>query len=235
MISILIPTYGRPARLKACIDSIYATAERPDQVEVLVRVDAQDGRRIDYIKVFEGTYCGVRAFYPHGQTSYGKGIEFLRGHAKGDILFAGADDVLFRTPGWDAQVRTVFGDCADGLLVAYANNGLDRQKCEHFFTTRQWAELLGYMVRPEFRHFCVDQWVEELARGVDRLAFLRTVVVEHMHRKYAKAPDDDTYRMVRGDTKTSERDNALYATLDGARRESLARLRAAIGADRLAA
>lgn len=225
IISVLIPTRGRPGRLRDAVQSALDTAARPQSVEVLARVDSQDPALAEY---FAGSDASCRTFIVADCPTYGQGIEFLREHAAGDILLAGGDDVLFRTDGWDEKVRHAFASCPDGLMVAYANNGRDREKCEHFFTTSRWISLLGYMVRTEFRHFCVDQWVEEMAKDVHRLVFLRDVVIEHMHRKYSKAADDDTYRMVRGDTKTSEADNALYAELAGIRAGDIERLRKAV-------
>ena len=127
LISVLVPTYGRPERLRACVKSVYDTATRPGSVEVLVRVDASDPRHKDYIKVLEGMWGATRSWHVAQTQSYGRGIEFLRKKARGDILFAGADDVMFRTKGWDDRVRAVFGPREDGLLVAYANNGRDRE------------------------------------------------------------------------------------------------------------
>jgi len=227
MISILVPTWGRPARLEEMVSSVFGTASRPADIEVLVRVSEEDACAAQY---FAEPPSGAKLFPAWRMQSYGLGIEFLQNRAAGDILFAGADDILFRTQGWDDQVRAAFAAVPDGLLVAYSNNGLDREKCEHFFTTRRWVDALGYMVRTEFRHFCVDQWVEELAKDLGRLEFLRHVVTEHMHKKYGKAPDDDTYRLVRGVTKTSEADNLLYATLGAERAAGLAALKARIGA-----
>ena len=228
LISILIPTMGRPERLRDTVKSIYDTASRPSAVEVLVRVDWADAARPEYVKVVAEMWGACRTFYPEGQTSYGKGIEYLRKKARGDVFFAGSDDTIFRTKGWDARVRAALVKYQDGLAILYANNGQDREKAEHFFATRKWVDTLGYLVRTEFRHFCVDQWVEELAKGVGRLEFLRDVVVEHCHKKYAKAPDDATYQMVRGKTGTSDADNALFAQLADVRRDDLARLRQAV-------
>jgi len=224
VISILIPTMGRPARLVQAIDSICATAGCPEAVEILVRVSATDPALEGYNAV---TRDRADIYTVAGADTYGEGIEFLRTRARGDILFAGADDALFRTPGWDIIVREAFDAVPDGLLVAYANNGLNREKCEHFFTSRRWINTLGYMVWPEFRHFCVDQWVAELATGLGRLQFLRGVVVEHLHKKYGKAPDDATYQLVRGATRTSEKDNELYAQRADVRAHGLRQLQAA--------
>lgn len=224
VISVLIPTRGRPGRLRDAVQSAFDTAARPQAVEILVRVDFSDPAVQEYVAKSDES---CRTFIVEDCVSYGQGIEFLREHAAGDILFAAGDDIIFRTDGWDERVRETFA-ASDGLMVAYPNNGKDREKCEHFFTTSRWINTLGYMVRTEFRHFCVDQWVEELANGVGRLTFLRDVVVEHMHKKYGKAPDDDTYRLVRGNSQVNEADNALYKTLAPVRAADLERLQKAL-------
>lgn len=229
MISVLIPTYGRPERVRQAITSILNTADFPGRVEILVRVAAEDALAPDYMDNYaRGVYRSAKVVKLAGCANYGGGIEELQRLALGGILFAGSDDVLFCTHGWDVMVEDAFAVIGDGLMVAYANNGMSREKCEHFFTTRRWVNTVGYMVWREFRHFCVDQWVEELATGIGRLRFLRSVVVEHMHRKYRKAPNDATYEMVRGATRTSELDNVLYRARAAERAEALARLRAAL-------
>ncbi len=226
MISVLVPTWGRPRRLEQMVASVFGTASKPADIEVLVRVSEEDPCAAIY---FAEPPSGAHLHAIWRAQTYGKGIEFLQAKATGDILFAGSDDILFRTEGWDDQVRAAFVAVPDGLLVAYANNGLNREKCEHFFTSRRWIDAVGYMVWPEFRHFCVDQWVEELARGVGRLEFLRDVVAEHCHRKYGKADDDETYRLVRGDTRTSELDNTLFRARGAERAAALNRLKAGLG------
>jgi hypothetical protein len=219
LISLLVPTWGRPERLLEMVESAKATASDRANVEIVVRVSSNDAHHRDYPAIY---------YRVDDCDSYGQGIEFLRRHAHGDILFAGADDVVFTTPGWDDKVREAFAAVPDKLLVAYSNNGQGRRKCEHFFTTRKWIDTVGYMVWPEFRHFCVDQWVEELASAVGRLQFLEDVVTDHRHKKYGKAPNDATYELVRGVTRTSEADNALYAQRGRERQEAVVKLRAAM-------
>lgn len=224
-ISILVPTWGRPERLRAMIESVRATES--ERCEILVRVAVNDPRATDYASA---PFDQASIFVVPGHDSYGRGIEWLQERAQGEILLAASDDVLFRTTDWDELVREAFAAVPDGLLVAYANNGQDREKCEHFFTTRRWIDTVGYMVWPEFRHFCVDQWVEELAAKIGRLAFLRDVVIEHMHRKYRKAPNDATYELVRGNSGTNDADNALYAQRAPERANALAKLKTACAA-----
>lgn len=228
MISFLIPTMQRPSRLATAIWSSYAKALCPADVEFLVRVCDDDPCKEEYRALHLPSTA--RILVASGAKSYGLGIEFLQERARGDILFAAADDIECRTSCWDEKVQEHFARVAqgDGLMVAYANNGMDREKCEHFFTTRKWIDTVGYMVWDEFRHFCVDQWVEELATAIGRLVFIREVTFEHMHKKYKKAPNDAVYDMVRGSTQTSEKDNALYAQRAPERAQALEALRAAM-------
>lgn len=226
MISLLIPTWGRPQRLLDAVASAIATADKPANIEILVRVAKDDPEHDRYAALEVPGACMA---YLGDCNTYGQAIERLQRNALGDILFAGADDIIFTTRGWDTRVREVFAAVPDQLLVAYANNGQGRRKCEHFFTTRKWIDAVGYMVWPEFRHFCVDQWVEECATAIDRLQFLEDVVVDHRHKKYGKAPNDATYELVRGATRTSEADNALYAQRGLQREAAVLNLREALG------
>jgi hypothetical protein len=230
MISVLIPTYGRPERLAQVLTSIRNTVAGVQSVEVLVRVAMEDPRADEYADV--ELPAGLRA-HPltlQGCKRFGAGIETLRKFTEADILMAASDDVLFRTPGWDLQVEAAFAAVPDRLLVAYGNDGRGRRKPEHPIVSRRWVDTLGYFMRTEFRHFCVDQWIQELAESVGRLQYLEHVVVEHMHAKYSKAAMDDTYAMVRGNTRTSEADNALYATLAPQRAADLQKLKDALAA-----
>ena len=170
----------------------------------------------------------AKLVFLEGCPRYGQAIKALHPMALGEILFCGSDDILFRTQGWDSHVREAFASVPDQLLVAYADNGMGRQKCEHFFTTRRWVEVVGYLNWPEFRHFYVDQWVEDLASRTGRLRHLRQVVVERLHLKYGKTADDETYRLVRGNTGTAQSDMSLYAQRGPQRDAAVARLLAAM-------
>lgn len=226
-ISILVPTWGRPGRLMDLVQSVLLTARRePGLTQIWVRVSHEDPSCAEY-RWLADRENRVHWYFLEGCTGYAAGIEALRRVATGEIFFCGSDDSLFRTPGWDEIVERAF--IAEPFLVAYADNGLHREKCEQFFTTRRWVETVGWLMRPEYEHFCCDQDVESIARGVDCLQFLREVVVEHMHKKYGKAADDATYRRVRqDDPDTNQRDLATFDRLAPDRAAAIARLKAAM-------
>lgn len=222
MISVLIPTRGRPQRLKDAVQSALDTAKNASQVEVLVRVSNRDPFVDDYCKI--KLPANVHWWYPVTCDRYPAGIEFLRGNAKGSIFFCGSDDSLFRTQGWDEVVNDAFALVTDNLLVAYADNGQGREKCEQFFTTRAWVDAVGWLMRKEYEHFCCDQDVEWMATAIGRLRKI-DVMVEHMHKKYGKAPDDDTYRLVRGTTGVNARDLDRFDAFAQDRLAAVERLR----------
>lgn len=228
-ITLLAPSRGRPERLAAMVASAYDMAAQPDGIDVGVRIDTDDPRR----EAYQANPQRARYWLADGpRTTVPRALNELADTAHGEILMACADDVLFRTPGWDDIVRRAFTAWPDGLMVGYTNDGRDRDKVEHFFTTRRWVDVVGYFVRPEFEHFCVDQWIGEVAGANGRLVWLRNVVTEHMHFKYGKAGKDQTYADKRqADAQglsTSERDQALYLALAGERAEDVRRISAAM-------
>lgn len=226
-ISVLCPTWGRPERLGQFIRSALLTVTHPMRLEILVRVAAEDPAFEQYEP---HTLDTVRWFRLRGCPGYPAAIETLQQHAVGELLFCGSDDSLFRTRGWDLMADNAFDAVPDGLLVAYANNGQGREKCEQFFTTRRWVETVGWLMRAEYEHFCCDQDVEAIASGAGRLKFLPYLTVEHMHKKYGKAPDDDTYRRVRGTSGTNARDLATFERLAPERAGAIERLKTALAA-----
>lgn len=223
-IAVLCPTWGRPERMAAFARSALELATHRERVRVWVRVACEDEAYGSYLH----SCPEATLVYTRGCPGYPAGIEFLRQKAwDADLFFCGSDDSLFRTPGWDELAEAALGAFGDGLAVAYANNGLDREKCEQFFTTRQWIETVGWLMRPEYEHFCCDQDVETVAKGVGRLVRLLSITVEHMHKKYGKSPDDATYRRVRQDDPgVNDRDLATFARLAPERAAAMARLEA---------
>lgn len=226
-IDLLVASRGRPHRLHEMIASAYKTATHRGALQVLVRVDEDDPHVYDYTTVLAEGWL-VR--YIKGAR---KPVPALMGDLQSlshaPILFQGSDDILFRTDGWDERVRGVYRQWPDRLFIASPNSGFGRDKCEHFAYSREWARIVGTEGWTEFRHFYLDQWMEELARPLGRWVFMRDVVAEHMHAKYKKADNDATYQAKRVEN-FSGQDGETYAGLTPVRQAQLDRLRAALRA-----
>lgn len=105
MISILLPTRGRPERCRRTVRLLRDLAARPGEIEILIRHDhddpapplsAQDTSLLEAVKVYAGPrhgYAGAHHYYNE-----------LAAAARGDWLFVWNDDTEILTPGWDAKL-----------------------------------------------------------------------------------------------------------------------------------
>lgn len=232
-ISLLCPTRGRPERFAAMVESAFKHAHLGTLLEVLAYVDNDDAAPYvfgDRARVY--ALRGERIPVPCA-------VNVLAGKAGGEILAMVGDDVLFRTPGWDELVCRHFDRFQDGLVIASPDNGDGKQRVNHWFTGRGWLDLFGHLLPPVFEHFCADNWVQDVAAPCGRLVYMPDVLLEHMHTKYNKGPNDDTYRAKRGlradGTDMSGRDNVVYQRLAPERAADVERLKRAIAGATLAA
>ena len=184
MISVLAPTRGRPHALQEMADQAHATADGP--VEILAYVDDDDPSdyQPDGVTVVRGP-----------RTVLSECWNVLAGHAHGDILQMGSDDIRHRTLGWDTQVAEVFGSCPDRLLFVYTRDGIhDDRLGTHGFVSTEWVATVGYFTPDMFPADYADTWLNEVSARIGRRVFLPTVLIEHLHPIVGKAVVDRTHR-----------------------------------------
>lgn len=229
-ISVLFPSRGRPARARAAIDSIFATAAKPDRVVVNLLLDRDDELLSDY--VFAAPSRTVIHIEERRMSAPGLYNVLATECCNSTLLVAGSDDVLFRTPGWDDEFERLSHVWPDGLFVGYAADAADRamrDRCEHFVTSAAWVKTVGYFMRREYEHFSADEHVGDIAQRVGRLVAVPQVVIEHCHKKYGKAPDDASYRAKRtadaGGLSVSQRDRERFRDFAPERQRAAERVR----------
>jgi hypothetical protein len=115
--------------------------------------------------------------------------------ADGEILGMGADDIRFRTFGWDSLVRSVFDDFPDRIVFVHGRDGIhDEKLATHGFISRRWFETVGYFTWGGFPADYADTWLHELAGRIGRRAFVPALLMEHLHPIARKAEWDQTHR-----------------------------------------
>lgn len=226
-ISVICPSRGRPERWAEMVDSVYRTASHPERVTVEVMIDADDHRVADYVNNAR-LRCSIFV-NGEGRKSAPALYDALAKAAGGELLIAAADDVVFRTPGWDVACDRLFAEFPDGLAVGYFNDGRNRDKVEHFITSAAWVKAIGYFMFGGYEHFSADEHVGEIARLAGRLRHLPTVILEHLHFKYGKAVKDETYAEKRRDP-VHLRDASLFRSMTGERHAAAALIRKEIDA-----
>ncbi len=193
MISIVIPTRGRPKRLKDTWDSIFNTASKPSNIEVVIAVDDDDPEAIEGANLLDGMAKKVVVMPREYAVP-----KWAAAHksASGDILMLCGDDIIFRTPDWDLRVAAEFAKWPDRIgLVCVAEGIWNGQLATNIFLSREWINALGYFVGPGLRHNYVDQWLDEIAKAIERRVYIGDIMAEHIHPMKHPGVQDATYQI----------------------------------------
>jgi hypothetical protein len=224
MISLLMPTRGRPALVRRFLDSVALHTSRLDDVELVIYVDEDDveSQGIEHDRVRTTRIVGPIATMGEYNTA-------CLSRAAGSIIVLVNDDVVIRTPHWDERIRAVDRDYSDGVYLAYPNDLFKRQRAAVFpmLSRRTCATLVDPYPR-EYRGAMIDYHLLDIfkrlqKRGTDRIRYMNDVVFEHMHYRTGKAPRDDTYRRRR-----RWDDDRMFLALREMRQQAAERLAAAI-------
>lgn len=223
MISVLLPTRGRPNNVERLLRSIEDTTTT--DVDVIVYVDNDDPTRertVEHVFNFGGRVVdGSRVVL---SEMWNRCYE----HATTDVVMQCGDDIVFRTSGWDELVLTEFERYPDRIAFVHGDDGFQHDKIgTHGFLHRNWVDIVGYFVPPYFSSDYNDLWLTEVADALGRRVYLPTVYTEHMHPVVGKGPLDQTHRE-RMERHRQDDVDGLYRRLAPERATDVAKLREAI-------
>lgn len=192
MISVLLPSRGRPHSLAASIGSLLDKATKPIQVEVLVAADPDDdatqeqATRIgDYETRMHPGWDPVRLWVAPERFGYAQIHRYynaLATMARGRWCLLWNDDATMLTDGWD----TVIMAQAPAVLALASN-----LPGGNFFPAwpRAWTEHLGHVsMSPN-----VDVWISEVGRRVAAERLI-PVQVHHDRADLTGGHQDTTYQ-----------------------------------------
>lgn len=227
-ISILCPTRGRPENVKRLLDSIRETSTVLPQV--LLYADFDDslttGTNINYL----GEHYPIDKLCILGgpRITLSDMWNQLAERASGEILMQAGDDIVFRTKGWDDQVRRAFAAFEDRLIFLHGDDkAYGASFGTHGFLHRAWIKATGYFCPPYFSADCADTWLNEVANQIGRRVAL-PFVTEHLHPYRNQAGWDQTYEDAEQHRK-SDKPLELYAKLAPERKAEAEKLRALLG------
>jgi glycosyltransferase involved in cell wall biosynthesis len=191
MVSILLPTMGRPERAVGSIEQIRATTQGHD-IEIICPVDADQTTA----RALEGL-GGVRVDYrdrPQGcSAAWNRALALSRG----DMIVFAADDLQWGE-GWLDEALTVMdGLGLDGGLVGFNDghwNGWEL--ATHYLMSRRFIiDVLGGVIAWDFyRHSFNDLEINERAKASGRFAWAEHAHVRHEHWLFGDRDQDDTDR-----------------------------------------
>ncbi len=239
-LSLLCPTRERPAGLRALITSVRKTAAKPDRIELLFYIDADDPTReaccalLTDPRVTHGMLCVPIVGPP---ISVSRSWNILAAHSTGDVLLMTNDDQVYVDYGWDVRIDEEYARFADEVACMFFEKGQygpapgqGRVEVDFPMVTRRWYETLGYFTPGIFEFWANEIWIIDIARRVGRLHPISNVFVDHIHCKEYKAPYDRTYQRHRAADDRSKRDLARFLNTATHRNLEAAKLSAAIAA-----
>lgn len=175
MISICISTRNRPEIFKQMCLSALEMAFEPDGIEFVSYHDKDDTAVYEYMgnhKEVVGDRIGVIL-----------GNNASQKMATGTIYMYGADDMIFKTKGWDIKVKEVFDRYPDKIVLVCPDN--DNWRIWKFgvtgFVHQNWIDTLGHFLNPHPDAQSADRWLNEVAVALSRRVHLTDVIVEHIN------------------------------------------------------
>lgn len=194
LISLLMPTRGRPALVKRFFRSVSDESSHLEAVEIILYVDEDDvaSQHLDSPEVRVVRIIGPR-------LSMGEYNSRCLGKANGQIVVLVNDDMVIRTHGWDDQIRALDAAIADKIYLAYSNDLLKGDKlCTFPILSRRTCNLLVDPYPAAYRGAFIDYHLLDIFKrlqhaGFDRIRYLEDVVFEHLHYRTGKAEFDETY------------------------------------------
>lgn len=218
MISILVPSRGRPENIRRLHESLETTTE--GRWELLVRRDHDDPKWGEY------------ETFPH--LLYVTGDRLLLSqlwndlavYALGDILCHGGDDITFNTPGWDRIVREAFPEDQIAFVHGDDLGGKGDTLGTHGFLSRKAVKTVGYFMPPYFASDYNDLWWNEVYESIGRRIFV-PIVTEHHHPAFGKGEWDLTHQE-RVERHEAENVDQIWVDTADKRIEDAAKLEAVI-------
>ena len=190
-ISILLPTRGRTTMLR---DSLLSLADRADdvsQVEILLGVDHDDEKTIEWCEENilpeldqRGCSYTVLGFDRLGYIRLNEYVNTLAAQAKGQWLVFWGDDAVMLSQGWDQRILEV-----DKFRVLRIPTHNQHPYAIFPIVPREWYELFGYISA----HQLSDSWVSQIAYMTD---IVQDIEVEVIHDRFdiTGNNNDDTFK-----------------------------------------
>ncbi len=220
IISLLMPTRGRPALAQRFMESVANLTRHRDRVEIIVYVDEDDtgSHALDCPAVSVTRIIGPR-------TTMGGYNSACYAKARGDIIILVNDDTVIRTQRWDEKVIALDASFADKIYLAYGNDLFKKHNvCTFPILSRRTCELLVEPYPKAYRGAFIDYHLFDIFKrlqhcGFDRIRYVDDLIFEHLHYRTGKAAFDETYALRGRFT-----DDATFLALTESRRASAAYL-----------
>lgn len=156
MISVLLPSRGRPKALTETVEGLLDLADRPGSIQILIAADPDDPDTHAVDLPWQAAMWTASERYGYPQLH--EYVNRLAQRADGDWLMLWNDDARMLTPGWDSIVNWQ----EPGVLWPHSN---DIETCNTFpIWPTVWTREIGHV---SLSPHC-DSWIQYLGQTLDR-------------------------------------------------------------------
>lgn len=194
LVSVLLPSRGRPESLHATIHGLRDLATAPDQIEILVACDPDDTATFHAAWAADAHQV-LMTTQRYGYQRLHEYINRLAAHAEGAWMMLWNDDAVMLTSRWDK----VIADQPLGLRVLHPDHNQGPVLNTFPIFTRELYELLGHVSTSPH----CDSYLEAISRptGIEH-----RVPIEIRHDRYdlTGLHNDETFADAQAGYRTGE-------------------------------
>jgi glycosyltransferase involved in cell wall biosynthesis len=183
-ISILHPSFKRPALARACYGLWTEKLYKKDDREYILCLSEKDPTIEEYKRLFKDTI--VTLVY-HEDNGWVKQLNKAAEHSTGNWLVCIGDD--FDCPvHWDEQLMEYLVDKED--VIVKTQDGVQSWIMTLPLMDRKYYSRFGYIVHPEYMHMFGDTWLTHIADLIGRVVNI-PVLFPHNHYTTGKMKRDE--------------------------------------------
>lgn len=176
MISIICPTFGRPAKCRRMIDTAHATAH--GDIQILLGVGGEDNSQHNAENHWGYDITGASAMHFRLCPTVFV-VNYLAMKTKSDLIMVVGDDAIFTTPHWDKALIEHYQQLKNKIHVYSLRDSRDENGTPHPIVTKEYLGAMGYLFTPIFLHWYADTWLTETAKHNNIFTHLKDYMLVH--------------------------------------------------------
>lgn len=184
MISICLPSRGRPESFKKMCLSVLENASEPNDIEFVSYHDKDDKSVYEYV----GNHTEIIG----ERIIQSEMFNMCQKVATGPIYMWTCDDVYFAdtNKGWDMIIKETFDKSNDKIVFVHPNDRYHRSRFGVVgFLHKNWIDTVRYFMPPYFAAGQADKWINDLSNIINRRVFLREIRITN-----ARVTGDPTHQ-----------------------------------------
>ena len=182
LLSLILPTRGRPEGLDRFLGSVVETTTRLNELEIVLVMDEDDAASLGYVS--HHALRIVRTVVPPGLPMGQLNLAGYEACSGANVMLVN-DDIIIQSPEWDEQVFDVIRNHPDGVYLIHVNDGIFQDRlCTFPLVSRRYCELSNGICPPEYRRYRIDDHIYNVFNllsvlGRNRILYLPEVRFEH--------------------------------------------------------